>query len=509
MSHRVNSSIFSLTFIERLIFGTLILGVLFLFFVSIAKPVFPHFTDEGIYYNSARLFNETYSLKAPEAIEENRSRLGEFNWYGPAYHLIYGSLAKIFGLGNKMFFSFHLTVFFIGILLLLIFPITNQDKGLLGTLFVCSHFFTPFIFTFFPETIHVTAAILLLYTFTKSFESSRYVKWFLILVLLFILLRVTFVFWILGVLFIPTQGVSKLTKLAIVALFFAFAVLFWYFVCAPPARFVAGMNGLQMIDQQGSFKIILTNFHSNILLGLSYAKELKKEIFPLFIFVFLTLLLIPKLVSKNLPRLNKKQIYGILLISSSLLLAMTVFYTVKPHFIEKQLTVIIPALLFALVISGYPRYVLLSISLLVFLPFTYSQSKANIEMRQNAYQSTLVHESELQVLASINEKMQSEDEVINVLYQYNEYNLHGFLSSCFLPLSKNQKPILYTTNYISQNAPSSERYKVHGRIKVHYIITREPLLDSEYILEKEYPFNIYLYALPNKMESILEKELDF
>ncbi|MFN5370375.1 MAG: hypothetical protein ACK5B6_02835 [Bacteroidia bacterium] len=56
----------------------------------------PTHEDDCIYFNSARLFYETGSLKAWGFIDSNVSLIGEYNWYGPGYGLLYGGISKIF-----------------------------------------------------------------------------------------------------------------------------------------------------------------------------------------------------------------------------------------------------------------------------------------------------------------------------------------------------------------------------------------------------------------------------
>src|ERR1700722_13462018 len=64
--------------------------------------------DEGIYYNSARLFSETSSIKAFDCIDENVSKIGGTCWYGPMYHLLHGSIDRVAGIHNYNFLVFNL-----------------------------------------------------------------------------------------------------------------------------------------------------------------------------------------------------------------------------------------------------------------------------------------------------------------------------------------------------------------------------------------------------------------
>lgn len=71
--------------------------------------------DEVIYYGSAQVFAETGSLQAESCINEDVSPIGKFNWYGPGYNVVYGSLQQIIGQSNTLFIKFH---FVLGLLTL-------------------------------------------------------------------------------------------------------------------------------------------------------------------------------------------------------------------------------------------------------------------------------------------------------------------------------------------------------------------------------------------------------
>ena len=95
-----------------------VLLVTVLFFQSINKEeYFPSYEDELIYYNSAKLFNESNSLKSAFCLNEDRSYIGDFNWYGPFYHVIYGGTAKVFGFNNIFFIVFNYFLFLGSILI--------------------------------------------------------------------------------------------------------------------------------------------------------------------------------------------------------------------------------------------------------------------------------------------------------------------------------------------------------------------------------------------------------
>ena len=77
----------------------IVVTVVFINVIS-SKDVFPSHIDESSYFSGAKVFAETGSLKSFSSINEERSKIGEYNWYGPVINYIYGGIAKVFGFNN-------------------------------------------------------------------------------------------------------------------------------------------------------------------------------------------------------------------------------------------------------------------------------------------------------------------------------------------------------------------------------------------------------------------------
>ncbi len=63
--------------------------------------------DEVIYYGSAKVFAETGSVQAESCITEDVSPVGQINWYGPGYSVVYGMLRLLFGDGLSVTIWVH------------------------------------------------------------------------------------------------------------------------------------------------------------------------------------------------------------------------------------------------------------------------------------------------------------------------------------------------------------------------------------------------------------------
>jgi len=161
--------------------------------------------DECTYYNSARLFNETGSMIAPVAVNEEVSPIGQYNWYGPMYALLYGLIAKVFGFHIYDFLVLNILCILATILIIYRTGFELETKLLISTAFLSCYVFVVYIFQLYPEPLHLyfdTILILRLKKiYDKDLEEKPYQKdiWlYVLLVIFFSLFRVTTVLWITG-----------------------------------------------------------------------------------------------------------------------------------------------------------------------------------------------------------------------------------------------------------------------------------------------------------------------
>lgn len=129
--------------------------------------------DEGIYYNAARTFAETSSARAADCNDESVSRIGQFDWYGPMYHIFYGSVAKIAGEHTYNFLVVNLICLAVIVLLVWRADFAKQTKLLITCAFLSAYPMIFYIFTLYPETLELLFAVILtlqLYRLHKNYS---------------------------------------------------------------------------------------------------------------------------------------------------------------------------------------------------------------------------------------------------------------------------------------------------------------------------------------------------
>jgi hypothetical protein len=71
------------------------------------------------------------------------------------------------------------------------------------------------------------------------------------------------------------------------------------------------------------------------------------------------------------------------------------------------------------------------------------------------------------------------------------------MTTCVLPLSVGKTPILYTSNVVSDDSSTEEKFKLHNLIRVDYILSKSKL-DFSYVNKVyENPY-YYLYEITKK-----------
>src|SRR5204862_3209014 len=142
------------------------------------------------------------SGRAEGCITEDVSKVGMMNWYGPGYHVIYGSFQKILGDSPSLFIHLHFAFALLAAIGIYLMPMPVGPKLLATNIIVFSQQFTAYIFTYFPETVHILFAVILInillriYQANDSRNRSRLVFMFVTLVLIVTIVRVTTIFWL-------------------------------------------------------------------------------------------------------------------------------------------------------------------------------------------------------------------------------------------------------------------------------------------------------------------------
>ncbi|MCX8491592.1 MAG: hypothetical protein ORN54_11045, partial [Cyclobacteriaceae bacterium] len=67
---------------------------------------------------------------------------------------------------------------------------------------------------------------------------------------------------------------------------------------------------------------------------------------------------------------------------------------------------------------------------------------------------------------------------IVILWCYNEFE-YGNAAQALLPYStRNGNPIMYTTNIVAKDSPVNEKFKLHGKLKVDYVLSRNQIINT-------------------------------
>ncbi len=144
------------------------------------------------------------------------------------YQVFYGSIAKVFGSNNFYFIIVHLVLILASIGILYSLDASRFDKILIIICFLSSEVTLSYFFTYFPESLHWFFSVILVFLLTRmnrESDSQKLKTGYVSLVLLITLFRITFIFWLIGL--IPFSKNRK--ELIYNALIFFAGVLFALF----------------------------------------------------------------------------------------------------------------------------------------------------------------------------------------------------------------------------------------------------------------------------------------
>ena len=460
--------------ILKLLLAAQLLLLSYLFFSAIGDGrYFVAHEDEVINFCSAKLFSETGSVRAESCITEDVSRIGRMNWYGPGYHLLYGSMRNIFGDSPTLFIQLHYAFALLTVLLVLFLPVPVENKLLIANALIFTQQFTSYIFTYFPEALHLLLAlvlILLLIFIQRSkgaAERNRYVTFFIIMVLILTIARVTTIFWLAALIGLSE---SRSTALKMTFVFMAclfMTLLYMKFFTAPPYA-----GEMQKIDQLYEFNVV--GFVLKTLSAMVRNTYTLVTSGSVSVYFLLTLML---LTAGRWWKSKDQFLLASLLVSLVSMAALMAFYSSHPWYLLKQSAVLVPLLMVALMLSAGSsrlKYGILVVSLVTFL-FSFQDIRDIIRERRDAF--TRVQDSQPFVVA-LQQLPQfiTEKRAVIILWCYNEYDFGG-ATEALLPFSTNDhQPIMYTTNIIGPDEKSEVKFKLHHKLKVDYLLSRMPVM---------------------------------
>jgi hypothetical protein len=480
----------------------LLIGVYALLLIGLIGYAFWHGTyhlaqeDESIYYNSARSFAETGSVRATNCNNEGVSRIAQCNWYGPMYNIFYGSIAKIFGVHNYNFLITNLILFLVVIVLIMRSSFITEIKLLLTASLLALYPAIGYIFTFFPETLELLFAVILTLQLKKIFDrpdNNQHISQYILLVMFFALFRVTTVFWVFGLLALSKSPTDFTKKLTIGLACFILIYIYIYFFNAP---FFGGSMNYVMSHKLG-FNSITYLLHKTIIN--TFAFFTRNPAYDLLQVPVLFIVIYSCIISKN------RLILAACIISIIYYSVLLTLYEPYTYFLNKQTACLYPLLLVALYTGANKinlKYIAF-ILLILISPLAYLKAGGLVRAKKKMANEYALKESTIKQLDEIKNKLQA-TKPLTILTLYREFDTvlsyPIFITS--LPVSTiNKQPILYT-EVSSDDTPNSGPFKYednflfYHKIHIDYVLSRHPLsLDSTSLV---YSCNLFYLYQNNK-----------
>lgn len=445
--------------------------------------------DEVIYYGSAELFSQTQSLQAESCIEEDVSQVGKFNWYGPGYNVVYGSLKLISGNANSLFIRFHFVLACLGLAVTFFLPFPLEDRLLCACMLLISEQFSVYIYSYFPEVLHVFFSFVLVYVLMRIYESQSHAKWitlFVTLVLLFSLCRITTIFFLAALLPLGRNWRERLPFVLIFSVGIVASVLYLRFCLAPP--YAGEMHKLEKLYTFSIWNFLVDSI--NATLGNAWRMITTYSV-PIFLLIGLSILSV-----FNFFKTKDRFPLAALLVAICLVATLMAFYSVSPFYFVKQTAMLLPLLL-AVAVRGPNQIVkwgLLFVFVYFWVPVNKQRTKV-ISEHQQAFVKLQNNRALQEAFEQLRGAIELNKDVL-VLWCYNEYD-YGNAAQALLPYSTaSGHPIMYTTNIIFDQAVDPKvKFKLHQKLPVDYILSRQSLdwLDGHLTLQT--PF-FYLYRNP-------------
>lgn len=472
---------------------TCIVTCLFIYSINDSE-FFPINEDESIYYNSARLFYETNSTKAVICISENRSAIGQYNWYGPAYQLIYGLIAKIFGFTKTYFITFHYLLFIASIFLLWLLPLNKIKRLFFISIYLSTYASFSFIFTYFPEMLNMVITIILLVIFSRiNLKTNKLIYAFIPLILLFSIIRITNVFWIFSIIVFADTIKRKIQFSAIS--FLVFFIVFLYMKLFTAPSYVLGLNSIHNGEFMVSnvfltIKILLLNaIHNSIAL---FSNANSSVILILLLMVTITYSIFNS-TNKHIWVRHKIHVLGILTVIVTTMIVELLLYYTQALTIEKQIAFFIPLLIFIIILLGKNYKLIFFFCCFIFLPISILKSKNYVDAHKEFSHLINSKKEYINNLSEFSNPIHADKKEINILWLYSEYEIPNNMTLTVLPVSLNRKPLLYTTNICNENANDSVKFKMYHKIDIDYILSKDSISLKNIDLVQYNPKYYYLY----------------
>ncbi len=398
--------------------------------------IYPFFRDDTIYFNAARQFSEYQTIYGNAIINFDHSKIGEFNWYGPGYHLMYGIPSLIFGFNDgKTSLLLHVFLWTVAIALLMRkFP---KHRISLSILMIASPFYY-YHFHFYPVVVNTfvtTISFLIMVQLIEGKEKSKFsiIVGFIFSILFGAFLRITHVF---SFALLYCRANTKRKFLVLSLCFILLVGLTWLYqtyFCAP--MFIGADETINMLGDNDFISfgyIFIKNFIRNFIYYF-----LKIEFHDLQLWITLLASMIsPLFLSKE--KLDKiRPIYqGLLLTNLAYISVLFALYNANPFYLNKQLIILLPAnFIFIIVylIQKKSHNTIFLIVNLLFFPFTLDKTNKALESAHQCqhakYDIEMIKNARELVFRNIKQENQK---VVNILIDHKSFKSLNEIQYCAL-----------------------------------------------------------------------------
>ncbi len=437
----------------------------------------PYHVDETIFYNQARAFYETGSVKAVVCIEEQVSFIFGANWYGVFYSFLFGLPAMLFGFSQKYCIWMNL-VFTISCLPILYYLGLKKGKEwLVMPVFLMFFVVAAMPYSWFPESFNILLGVLLTYMLFRIAEKGDGLVVYLLLCLLFSFIRPTWVFWTIGVLPFCKNRRELYSKVLICIGCVFIAFLYVRFFCAP--FFLKSTSFFTLffkLEFKSGFIALAENARS--IGGNLYRIYSIENYSPWTVFKILFNTLHLYWIYKALKS-KDKLLWAVTLICTVSMVVFVLMYSVRyPYYMKLSGS-------FYLLLFIFTIYRLNSKAAIIFyLCFMFSgylysipSITKNIIAHQRLGNDTALGACPLiEKLKQIKSFMHENQDHLVLFCNYEMAPVQQTAFKCSLPLNDDRgNSIRYTLNMFDPAIPYDSNFRFHNRMQVDYILSRKPL----------------------------------
>lgn len=419
--------------IKTILYSYFVVCVLIVLF----SDILPYLQDDTIYFTSAKQFSINQTCYGNSIIDFNYSKVGEFNWYGPGYHLIYGSLSCIFGFNEgKSILIFNIILWsLITYCFSKKFPL--QAFSITLTLLLSPFFF--YQFSFYPIILNTFVGLLAYFVLLRIDEKDSQTKsllYFFLIIIVGVFFRISLVF-LFGLIFKQAKNYRTIFKYSTIFLLLIFtAWLYQIFFCAPMYINADEIIGLISQKKYSSFIIIFVeNLFTN---GKKYFDDFTISHLSIWISILL-IFISPLLLKKNIFKNIKTWYLSLCLVNLIYILFVFGLYSSKSFFVEKQIIILLPInSIFLIVCVDKIRFFFIFASISLW-PLQFKRTINGIQLSKHSFYLS-EHMDEIKSINTLLERniSKNNNDICNILISLEEFNKFSeteFSSvNCSLPI---------------------------------------------------------------------------